>query len=96
MKKLAAFATTTVLRAIAGQVAASAREAEPRDDHGTTVKTVHVRSATAKAGDDHRRRVERGDDHPTKVKTVHVRSATAKAGDDHGGHGGHGGHGSDD
>src|SRR3954449_10400565 len=54
MKKIAAFATTTVLLAVAGNGAASAREAKAGDDHATSVSTGHARSATTEAGDDHR------------------------------------------
>ena len=64
MNKIAAFATTTVLLVAASGAAASAREAEPLDDHGTTLGTVHVQPATIEAGDDHGTdEVEPGDDH---------------------------------
>ena len=42
MKKIAALATTTLLLAAVGNAAASAREAEARHDHGTTVSTRHA------------------------------------------------------
>src|SRR5919107_1682384 len=95
MKKLAAFATTTVLLAVAGTMSASAREAEPRDDHGTAVSTRHVRSVTTEAGDDHpqhpgrhghhrRTQVEPGDDHGAEVEPGDDHGTEVEPGDDHG------------
>src|SRR3954449_3382147 len=87
MKKIAAFATTTILLAVAGTAAASAREAEPRDDHGTSVSTRHAGSATTKAGDDHRHRHGgHGDDHgSTAVEAGDDKGSTAvEPGDDKG------------
>src|SRR4051812_28979427 len=85
MNKLAAVVTTTVLVAVAGNVAASARESEPRDDHGTAVSTAHRQTVLPEAGDDHRRHhAEPGDDHGR-----HHGSATER-GDDHGRHHGSG------
>jgi hypothetical protein len=87
MKKLAAFATTTVLLAVAGNAAASAREAEPRDDHGTSVSIQQAKPVTTEAGDDHRQRHGGRDDHGTEVEAGDDHGTQVEAGDDHGGHG---------
>src|SRR3954453_2272107 len=87
MKKIAAFATTTILLTVAGTAAASAREAEPRDDHGTSVSTRHAGSATTKAGDDHRHRHGGHGDHHARPQAEPgdaKDSPAVEAGDDKG------------
>src|SRR3954451_20315350 len=88
MKKLAAFATTTALLAVAGTAAASAREAEPRHDHGTAVSSGHARSATTEAGDDRRQRQRQGrhgDDNGGSTEVGDDHGGSTEAGDDNGG-----------
>src|SRR3954447_19041049 len=85
MKKIAAFATTTVLLAVAGNGAASAPEAEPTDAHGTSVSAGRARSATTEAGDDHRHRQGRhGDDNGTGVEPGDDNGTGVEPGDDNG------------